>query len=77
MDPKSATLDLAQSTSCCRFTVTIESFPQGDVVAVEDAVRSLADLARILDDAATAAIQLAKSLLEKEQEQQCPTRPTI
>jgi hypothetical protein len=77
MDARDATLDLTQTTSCGRFRVTIESFPQGDVVAVEDAVHSLADLARLLDDAATTTIQLAQSLLEKEQAHQCPTRPTI
>jgi hypothetical protein len=72
-DARSATLDLAKSTPCGRFTVTIESFPQGDVVAVKDAVRSLVDLSQILMEAAEVAQQLAQKLLEKEQEGQCPT----
>jgi hypothetical protein len=68
MEARDARLDLIQTTACGRFRVTVESFPQGDVVEIEDAVRSLADLARILDDAATLAIQLAQLLLEKERE---------
>jgi hypothetical protein len=66
MEARDARLDLITTTACGRFRVTIESFPSGQTIAVEDAARSLGDLAQILDQAAALARQLAQLLLARE-----------